>query len=82
MRTAVGHLTRNIKISGDGQDGWGGHLLVYEWIYYNDVTKETSDFRGSMILNGVELNNMGQADSEKAGIHIIYTNSDGDLTKI
>jgi len=26
MRAGVGHLTRNIKIYGTAEDGWGGHL--------------------------------------------------------
>lgn len=30
--------------------------------------------RGSIHLEGVELENMGQHDSENAGIHITYTN--------
>lgn len=31
MRTAVGHITRNIKISGTVDDETGGHIQVYYW---------------------------------------------------
>jgi hypothetical protein len=36
--------------------------------------------RGNIILDGVELDNMGQRDNEKAAIRIHMTNSDGDHT--
>lgn len=32
MRAAVGHISRNIKISGTTEDNWGGHIFVYHWI--------------------------------------------------
>lgn len=33
--------------------------------------------RGSVILKGVEFNNMGKADSENSGVHFHLTNMDG-----
>lgn len=33
MRTAVGHLTRNIKIHGEDRDNWGGRVLAYQWVF-------------------------------------------------
>lgn len=61
-------------------DGWGGQILVYHWILRD--AQEEIDARGNIVLDGVELSNMGQKDNEKAGIHILYTNTDGDDTVI
>lgn len=80
MRGTVGHLTRNIKIEGSPEDGWGGTILVYHWIYQDSKTDISA--RGNIIFQGVELNNMGQKDNEKAGIRILSTNTDGDDTTI
>lgn len=55
MRAIVGHLTRNIKIQGSGTDNWGGHIYVYHWI---DNTQQVNT-RGTIILESVELYNMG-----------------------
>lgn len=74
MRTAVGHITRNIKIRGN-QDptNLGGHLQVYHYIY-EDIEKGLNiNARGSAILEGVELENMGQRDSENSALHIVNT---------
>lgn len=57
MRGTVGHLTRNIKIVGSDEDGWGGSILVYHWILEDSTTD--IDARGNFIFNGVELDNMG-----------------------
>ena len=57
MRAAVGHLTRNIKIRGSTEDNWGGHFFVYHWI--DDTLLTPVDARGSIVLDSVELINMG-----------------------
>ena len=66
MRATVGHLTRNIKISGTPEDNWGGHIYIYNWIVEKE--QDPINARGSITFDGVELNNMGQRDCEKAGI--------------
>jgi hypothetical protein len=72
MRAGVGHLTRKVKIMGTDEDGLGGHLQVYHWI--KELEFETINQRGSIVLKNVELENMGQVNSQRAGIDIIYTN--------
>ena len=53
MRAAVGHITRNIKISGSEDDNWGAHIFVYHWI---DPSKTPAvDARGVIILDSIEL---------------------------
>lgn len=32
MRAAVGHITRNIKITGTREDSLGGCVFVYHWL--------------------------------------------------
>ena len=66
MRSAVGHISRNIKISGSPEDNWGGHIFVYHWL--DDSKDPAINARGTIIFNGVDLSNMGQRDTEKAGI--------------
>ena len=62
MRAGVGHITRNIKIEGTSEDNLGGTLFVYHWIVIDeDNPVNAVNQRGSVILNGVELNNMGQS---------------------
>ena len=56
----------------------GGSILVYHWILKDNLNDVNA--RGSFVLYGVELENMGQKDTEKAGIRMIYTNDDGDDT--
>jgi len=55
MRSAVGHLTRNIKISGTDVEGWGCTILVYYW--YEESMK--IDKRGYVKFDGVEVKNCG-----------------------
>jgi hypothetical protein len=68
MRTPVGHLTRNFQIRGSDGD-WGGRLLVYQ------TTGEAGELlKGSVNLQGVEFVNMGQRDTENAGLDFKFTN--------
>ena len=57
MRATVGHLTRNIKISGSSEDNLGGHFYIYHWI--DESKKPAINARGNIILDSVELYNMG-----------------------
>ena len=39
MRSAVGHLTRKIKIvGGPDPNGWGGRLLIYQFLEPGSTT--------------------------------------------
>ena len=58
-RTAVGHLTRNIKITSGDDEEWGYRLLTYGY------SECGSPKFGTLVLSGVELANGGQYDSEK-----------------
>ena len=65
MRTGVGHLTRNIKISGNVEStGWGCRVLIYSF----NETGAPIESRGYATLNGVEWINCGQFDSTKAAL--------------
>jgi len=79
MRATVGHITRSIKIYGSGLDNWGGHIFVYHWI--DDKKDPPINARGVIVLDGVELFNMGKRDLEKGGIFFFQTNTAG-LTSI
>lgn len=61
-------MTRNIKVSGSTQDNWGGSIFIYHWI--DDAADPKVNARGVVILDGVELFNVGKKDTEKAGIQI------------
>ena len=63
MRAAVGHLTRNIKISAAADpNNWGCRVLVYNYL------DGTFAKRGYVILNGVEIANCGQYDTTQAAL--------------
>lgn len=64
MRTEVGLLTRNIIIEGTDIDNWGGRIYVGE--IYNTALRYS--FRGRVELDGVETKNLGQADTNFAGL--------------
>lgn len=66
-RAAVGHLTRNIKIVSGQDAGWGYHLIAYG--FHDGVSLKA----GSLILQGVELYEGGQYDTEKSAIKIFNT---------
>jgi hypothetical protein len=70
MRCTVGHLTRNVKLYGTSEDNLGGHLFVY---HYGQDPDQGLAFHGEIDLTGVELYNMGQKDSNNAGIHYFHT---------
>jgi len=58
MRAAVGILSRDIKIIGTDEpedESWGATIMVYYWLKPEDGI----DFNGRLILDGVELNNVG-----------------------
>jgi hypothetical protein len=81
-RSAVGHLTRNIKISG-GADvhGWGAHVLILGYTQiFSDFS--TNLLKGYAKLDGVEFKNCGQYDTQKAGLKIVRTGSPEKSTSI
>ena len=56
MRSVVGHLTRNIKISGGPSiHGLGARVLIY---YFTEPLEDIPR-RGYAILHGVEFDNCG-----------------------
>ena len=63
-RTAVGHLTRPIKITPGEDTGWGFRLLGYG--YRNGNVLRT----GNLILSGVEVVEGGQYDTESTAIQM------------
>lgn len=56
LRAIVALLSRNLQIYGTEEDQWGGHISVYN--------------KGRLVLQGVELSNMGQMDTKNAAIEI------------
>lgn len=77
MRGTVGHITRNIKISGNYEESnWGGHLQFYHYKHKDDKLGIDIDARGSAHIQGVEFENMGQRGDENAGIHFLMTNKE------
>jgi hypothetical protein len=63
MRGEVLSLTRNIQIWGEEVDGFGGQILT------SDIMEFDGSFReGETHLDSVELQFMGQPDTEKAAI--------------
>jgi hypothetical protein len=79
MRAVVGHLTRNVKIIGTTEGGYGAHIQIYHW-QFKDSENEDVSIRGSAYFDGVEFVNCGQRDSPNAAIHILNTNSEGLAT--
>ena len=63
-RAGVGHLTRSIKIIPGPDSGWGFRLLGYG--YHDGVSLRT----GNLILEGVELKEGGQYDTERTALQI------------
>ncbi len=81
MRAAVGLLTRSIQIKGDSENGnkWGCHVLIYQFeekrLDSNGQSVKKIR-RGRANLAGVEFENCGQYDTEKAGLNFQLLNSD------
>ncbi len=65
-------------MGGNPENDWGGNLLIYHWIV-DDPNSQISA-RGEAIIDGVEFYSMGQRNSDKAGIRMLYTNTPGDTT--
>jgi cell migration-inducing and hyaluronan-binding protein len=63
IRGEVVSLSRNIKIVGGGPSSWGGHIVTTD-IVENDGTLRAGELR----MDSVELDNLGQADTEKAAL--------------
>ena len=64
-RSAIGHLTRSIKIISGEDSGWGYSLVGYG---FNDGSKLRT---GKLTLQGVELYEGGQYDSEKTSLKMV-----------
>ena len=68
MRSSVGLLDRNIKItSDDDSEGWSYSVLIYGWRYYETI------YPGSAILYGVQFKNGGQYVSKRAALNVLNT---------
>jgi len=63
MRGEVLSLSRNIKISGNDVETWGGQILTAD-VLGLDYEEHT----GQLLLHNVEGENMGQIDTRKAAI--------------
>lgn len=61
MRTAVGHLTRNIKIVAGNDTTWGFTLIQFG--YSAVIDNVTVINTGKMTISGVEFINGGQYDT-------------------
>lgn len=58
MRAVVAHVTRNVKIIGTTEGGYGTHVQIYHWNYLDSDNLAVS-VRGSAYLDGVEFLNCG-----------------------
>ena len=67
MRAEVGLLTRNIVIQGANEGTWGGRVYV----------AQNTTSRGRIMLDGVEMINLGQASTKYAGLTFDQLNSAG-----
>ena len=79
MRAEVGLLTRNIKVEGTDEDFWGARVYIGE-IYdpYFDYY-----YRGRADLDGVELKNVGQANTTLAGLAFdLLTTGNNDISTV
>jgi hypothetical protein len=65
MRGEVILLTRNIKIKGEDEDGWGGSILTAELRDPNDSKKFLA---GQMVWDNVEVYNCSQQNTEHAAV--------------
>jgi hypothetical protein len=70
MRGEVIMLTRNIKISGQDIESWGGHFMTGDTaeISEDGTVKERV---GNSYLDWVEFHNMSQIDTDHAAIRFI-----------
>ena len=73
-RSAVGHVSRNIKFVSGTDEGWGYSLIVYQmWVGMTSIS-------GQAIFNGVEFGLGGQYDTEASSL-ILYNNGDYSTDK-
>mmetsp|Transcript_28773 Transcript_28773/g.25918 ORF Transcript_28773/g.25918 Transcript_28773/m.25918 type:complete len:270 (-) Transcript_28773:1599-2408(-) len=74
MRGEVLHLTRNIQISAETDDNWGGRVFVTQ------IADETPDvdliYRGAINFDAVSMTFMGQANTSQAGLTFEYLQSE------
>ena len=64
LRAEVGHLTRNVKIQGDG-GRWGGQIVVVDFVDSNNT-----NFQGYTFLKNVEIRHMSQYDTSRAALRL------------
>ena len=67
MRGEVVLLSRNIVIQGDNSNSWQGQFVTADATQI-DATGNSVTLSGLTILDGVELYNMGQHNTEKAAL--------------
>jgi hypothetical protein len=67
MRGEVILLSRNIVIQGDNSNSWQGQFVTADATQI-DATGNSVTLSGLTILDGVELYNMGQHNTEKAAL--------------
>lgn len=79
-RTAVGHLTRNIRFISGPDSGWGYRINIFGFqdTYWDEGIEDnvTVVRTGSVDISGVEFYQGGQYDTENAAIR--FENSVGD----
>lgn len=82
-RSAVGHLTRNVKISSfDENIRWGGKVQIYGYYeYYSDGTAPIFK-NGYAKLIGVEIDRCGQYDTSYAALNVERTGSNFDYPNL
>jgi len=79
MRGEVVLLTRNIKIIGDySENDWGGQIITSDATQLSATGEETI-LSGLLMLKNVELRNMGQKNTERAGIRIQNSKRKADI---
>jgi len=67
MRGEVLILSRNIKISGENIESWGGQFVTSDTVEI-DTTGQLTIRNGQTILDSVEIYNCSQIDTFKAAI--------------
>lgn len=70
IRAEVLHLTRNIKVAGTNEDGWGAHVVSAHNKDSGFISGQliTIERKGYMILDHVEFVNCSQYDTDKAAV--------------
>lgn len=63
MRTEVFLLTRNVKVYGNDEDNWAGHIMATDVFEADGTLRE-----GSLMMDNVEVDNCSQDNVARAAI--------------